>query len=213
MFSLAQDANERVSYYEQFFLPHGRVENQVSVAIDSSIHGLKGVRNLKEVIKGTLYRAGAAGGRTGLSESALTNLCIAGFSKVFYFYPDGFVPQNLSCITKSGKTNHLSYVMTGFTSNKNKATVMESISEVIKNPTLGPVLVHCWNGYHASGEIAATALVQFCDWSGNDATEYWWKNQNGAKSKTTRIKNYPKDSLLEPSKEVQNLICPTSKNY
>ena len=43
----------------------------------------------------------------------------------------------------------------------------------VRDPAQGPVLVHCWNGLHSAGMIAAMALRQFCGVSGEDAANYW----------------------------------------
>ena len=47
-------------------------------------------------------------------------------------------------------------------------------------PNTGPVYLHCWNGWHASGFISAVILKQFCGFSDLDATAYWDLGTDGA---------------------------------
>lgn len=151
--------------------------SQSTFANMSSDMGLKGLRNVKPVMEGVLYRGGnSGGGKAPLKSEALMNLCEAGFSLAVYLYPDGFKPKTVHCTTKDGKANTLEYIQKGFRDSKSREIVMTEIYDIIMSQNKGPAYVHCWNGSHASGETAAIALMQFCGLSGEAAGKYWADN-------------------------------------
>ena len=44
----------------------------------------------------------------------------------------------------------------------------------------GPIYLHCWNGWHASGYVAAILLKQFCGYNDIEAVTYWDLGTDGA---------------------------------
>jgi protein-tyrosine phosphatase len=52
------------------------------------------------------------------------------------------------------------------------AAVHRQVYDTIKNKGK-PVFIHCWYGIHATGAVAATALMQFCNISPQQAVAYW----------------------------------------
>ncbi|MBO9668650.1 MAG: hypothetical protein J7501_17765 [Bdellovibrio sp.] len=154
-------------------------------AFAGNSNGLRGVRNVKTVMNGVLYRGGGGGGKNPLTQDALMSLCEAGFSLAIYLYPDGFVPKTVHCTTLDGKANKLDYVQRGFRGESDRKVVMNEIYDIIEN-NKGPAFVHCWNGSHASGEIAAIALMQFCGLNGEQAGDYWARNIHDQ----SNLKNY-----------------------
>jgi hypothetical protein len=98
----------------------------------------------------------------------LKGLCEAGFSLAVYGYTEGFHgTQQIRCTNSiSGEQNTLTYIAGGASRLAFEQDVMSQIQTVVGNPNAGPVFVHCWNGDHASGELASFALRQFCGWSG-----------------------------------------------
>lgn len=167
------------------------------------------LRYEQEVLKGLFIRAGGPGGKKSLPESLLNNLCSSGVSTVFYLYPsESFNTKgSYSC---SGNT--LEYKGSGFMKTKSKP-VLDAIFNAA-NSNSGPVIAHCWNGWHASGEVAAHALIQFCGWSGADAAQYWADNiaDKGNLGKygsiTKRIKNFVPFSDLSFTAAQKNQYCP-----
>jgi hypothetical protein len=89
-------------------------------------------------------------------------------------------------------------------------SVLESLHRIIQEGR-GAMYVHCWYGVHASGYIAAVALMQFCGFSPEAAVEYW--NSNVAASiRYEKVQNmirafkpYPD---LEISPGLQARVCP-----
>ena len=135
-----------------------------------------GVRFMKPVLPGVLYRGAGSGGQHPLIAEQLNALCEAGFSEAFYLYPNGFNSNQPITCRSNGRNQQLAYSVEGFRPRNGRHQTLKKIYDVIQNPGLGPVFVHCWNGWHASGEVAAIALMQFCGWSGSQAAAYWEKN-------------------------------------
>lgn len=160
------------------------------------------MRNVREVLRGVYYRGGAnniyrrEGKRANsnpLPPEGLANLCRAGFSDVVYFYDAHFetAEKQVSCETNAGRKNTLTYQQVSpLKGNAQEiASLMRLISRHVKDRSLGAVYGHCWNGWHASGMVAAVALRQFCGFSPVEAVQYWEKNTDGDS-------NYPKVKKL-----------------
>lgn len=167
-----------------------------------------GLRYEQEVLPGLFIRAGGPGGKKSLPIDLLEELCTKGYGSVFYLYPsESFNTKgNYSC------GNHqLSYLGSGFMG-KSARPVLEAVASAAQNNS-GPVIAHCWNGWHASGEVAAYALMQFCDWSGEDAAQYWADNIGDKgnlgkyKSILKRIKNFSVFSDLKFTEAQKTKYC------
>lgn len=209
---------KRATFFNQFFeAPAGDYLNaKVSRVVP-------GVRNLKTVLPGTLYRAGGAGGQTEISARGRKALCEAGFERAYYLYPQGFTGRKVvDCAGPKGTPNTFEYVQANFVSIPDKLEILKDVKKHLEDAHAGPVLVHCWNGFHASGEIAAVALMQFCGFTPERAEAYWMKNQVGAKM-ISRIGNFNRDKKLAISKglissdidqelaissELRDVVCP-----
>lgn len=166
---------------------------------------IKELKNFKVVIPGVLYRGGNSGGGTmPLSTKGLNTLCEKGFSQAVYMYPDSFAQAGkASCdieyTTFGGAIRDRSKIE-GF---------LKRVHSVIVNKK-GPLYIHCWNGWHASGEMAAMALMQFCGWNGAKAADYWQANvgDKAYPSIQQRIQNFQPFSELQISSEQRAEICP-----
>jgi hypothetical protein len=126
-----------------------------------------GIRDYREVMPGVLYRGGANNGRGPLRHEQLNALCEAGFGTAVYLYKTGFSgPSTIQCSKGS-----LKYIDEGW-EGPGRAAVDQQIYDIIKSKGK-PIFIHCWNGIHATGAVAATALMQFCDISPQKAVAYW----------------------------------------
>ena len=126
-----------------------------------------GIRDYRLVMQGVLYRGGANNGRNPLNQNELDALCEEGMGTAYYLYSTGFHgPSVIHCAK-----GNLSYKYQGW-QGKGRAAVHQAIYDTIKSKGK-PVFVHCWNGIHATGAVAATALVQFCGISAKQAVDYW----------------------------------------
>jgi protein tyrosine/serine phosphatase len=166
-------------------------------------------RQFRTVLPGVLYRGGGPGGQKPLPAEALQSLCEQGFSLAIYGYTDGYKnPGTIKCTNKlTGASNELEYIAGDIPSLDFKLESLKEIKEVIEEKSKGPVFVHCWNGHHSSGELAAIALRQFCSWSGSKALDYWLGLANGF-PKISRIEKYVPSQSLEISEDDKEDICP-----
>lgn len=194
----------RAKTFNQFFFPSGAPSNYLDPKTETKVNG---TRELRTVLPGVLYRGGGAGGRNPLKKEALKALCEAGFSMAVYGYTEGFSPATEECVDRvSGRPNKLEYVAGIATGPEFKPVFLRNVLNVIRDTNKGPIFVHCWNGYHASGELAAISLREFCDWDGQTAQDYWVRHGNGAPP-ISRVKRFAPGVTPEISAEDRAALC------
>ncbi|UVO28140.1 hypothetical protein [Bradyrhizobium arachidis] len=186
---------------------------------------LWGVRNFRAVLPGILYRAGAnnsyraAYGKPQLPnngplpEEGLTNLCQEGFSQAYYVYgASGFKPAPTQC-ERNGTTNVFNYsALHPQYSDHGRKTFLTAIRDRIVSGNHEPILVHCWNGYHASGVSSAIALRQFCGLSAEEAVTYWITTATPLEEKArerslAQIRNFKPIESLSITAKQQQMVC------
>lgn len=126
-----------------------------------------GIRDYRQVMPGVMYRGGADNGRAPLNQGELDALCEEGMGTAYYLYSTGFHGPSVVHCSKGS----LSYEYRGWQGN-GRAAIHQAIYDTIKAKGK-PIFIHCWNGIHATGAVAATALMQFCGMSSNQAVSYW----------------------------------------
>lgn len=197
--------------------------------IDNSGEGydaLYGLRNMRSVLNGVYYRGGAnninnkhkkRSNMNPLPDEGLLHLCQEGFTDAVYLYSTRFgtAPQRVRCRTFEGAENTLTYTQVSpLAFQKADLDKLHSlIFEHLRNARLGPIYAHCWNGWHASGYVAATTLRQFCGFSEEQAVQYWNLNAdgnngasyNGIRNKIREFRPNPDLSLTE---EEKSILCP-----
>ena len=187
--------------------------SQISQEISGARERFQGLRAFRVVLDRVLYRGGGPGGTIPLRDNHLQALCADGFSSAGYLYPTNFDgPKEINC-----GQNSIRNTLEGFREAGGRQT-LQKIHEIIQSQSTsqpkGPMFLHCWNGWHASGEISAYALRQFCGMSGDEAAQYWAENigDKGNLSKyrsiMNRIRNFQKISGLEITPEQKARICP-----
>ena len=160
---------------------------------------LYGVRNLRAVLNGVVYRGGANNSynkygkrdnRNPLPNVGLENLCKEGFSNAVYLYSTNFstAPKSWSCSSFHSEKSTLTYAQTSPYNDAGLKSMFAKIMTTIKDPSVGPVYLHCWNGWHASGLVSALILRQFCNYSGDQAVSYWDLNTDGANTDPAFVK-------------------------
>ena len=92
----------------------------------------------------------------------LNALCDAGIGTAIYLYSTQF-PGPLTIHCSKGSLDYIYRSWEG----RGRAAVHQQIYNAIKDKSK-PVFIHCWNGIHATGAVAATALMQFCGIPGKD---------------------------------------------
>lgn len=148
---------------------------------------LYGVRNFRVVLHGVYYRGGANnlynrdGTRSNsnpLPTGGLNNLCEEGFKNAVYLYATNYstAPKAVTCKDFSNTPRTLDYLQISGLSKSNNEKFIALIYKRIKGEIDGPIYGHCWNGWHASGFVAAMALKQFCGYTSQQALDYWIKN-------------------------------------
>ena len=162
-----------------------------------------GLKDFRVVIPGVLYRGGnSGGGAIPLKDIGLKALADMDFSTAVYMYPYAWAQ-------KPANTYGINYSFISDT--RNRAAQREylmKIKDVIENRK-GPLYVHCWNGWHASGEMASYALMQFCGFSNQEAQAYWNANvPKGDANKIMRMSRFQIFNDLRISAEDQARICP-----
>jgi hypothetical protein len=187
---------------------------------------LYGTRNVRSVLNGVYYRGGAnnvynrhhkRNNSNPLPDEGLQNLCEEGFSTAIYLYTTNYntAPHQVTCRMNDGSTNKLVYKQVSILSASSNTlhSVLALMLEHIRNPRLGPIYAHCWNGWHASGLTATYALRQFCGFSAEQGVAYWNTNTDGNNgsaynSVRTKIRNFrPFADLMLTSSE-QAALCP-----
>jgi hypothetical protein len=168
-----------------------------------------GLRSERTVLRGALIRAGGPGGQQDLPVDVINDLCERGISKAYYLYPSkNFRNKGVHSCSRGSMT----YTGAGF-QGRSVAPILADVARAATNGG-GPVLVHCWNGWHAAGEVSAYALVQLCDWSGDRAAQYWASNiadkRNVSKygSVLKRIRNFKPFAGIRISDGVKARVCP-----
>ena len=173
------------------------------------------MRSVLPVLKGLLYRAGGPGGAKPLGGEQVDALCGLGFSAVDFAY-SGQSPETVSC-QAGGTANSLIYQTVPYDP-KHSSVFLGHIYRAIKN-NLGPVMVHCWNGWHESGLMAVYALMQFCSSKGWDAERGWqyWRSTTGDNPDNPQylgirkmIQSFQVQANMEITAAEINDLCPTN---
>jgi hypothetical protein len=166
------------------------------------------LKDFRVVIPGVLYRGGnAGGGHQPIPQSHLDKLCASGFSQGMYMYADNY--DKNAKITKCEKSTLEYNTFGGGLKDRNLVyAFLKRMKDIIENKK-GPMYVHCWNGWHASGEMSAFALMQFCGLTKEQGQAYW--NANVPKrdvNKVLRPSRFEIFDDLRISSEDQARICP-----
>jgi hypothetical protein len=189
--------------------------------------GLYGVRNFRVVLKGTVYRGGANNAynrhekrdnSNPLSNEGLQNLCREGFSEAVYLYPTRYktAPSQVNCRSSNGGgENQLKYLQASpFAKDADARKILNLVHDHLANPaSQGPIYLHCWNGWHASGFISALILRQFCGVSAEAAVDYWDRNTDGNNKSRAfdkvrkRIRDFRPDPAFEISESLRKKVC------
>lgn len=220
LFLSIASANQPQSKYWSYDL-----KDLYSKKVDNQGNGyepLSELRNFRVVLYGILYRSGANNvynskqkrdNENPLSNKGLKDLCQQNFSTAFYLYKRNYdlAEKSVTCETNNQQKNQLLYRQVSALEPENEKIFLESIFNAIKEPGK-PILVHCWNGWHASGLVSTLALKQFCNFNSNEAIEYWTKNtdgnSSGYKKILKRIKSFKPYSEFKISDETRKQICP-----
>lgn len=174
-------------------------------SIYSTGTSLQGIRDFREVMPGILYRGGANNGRNSLNSNQLQALCQNGIGTSIYLYSTGFSgPTNVSCAQGTTSYQHLGY------QGQDLRAIHRMIYNSIKSDQK-PVFIHCWYGIHATGLVAATALMQFCNATPSQAVAYWKVGIAPSlqyPKVMQAVQSFQPDPSLELTRSEQSRYCP-----
>lgn len=165
------------------------------------------IKNEQKILDGLLSRGGTMR-RQPLNQNDLKNLCERGFTKAFTLY--GGANKTVECsrgtIVYRGSKD--------FRSASDMNRILENIHAGLTSKE--KTFVHCNNGAHASGFVAAIALRTFCGISADKAISYWDRTLNGyplqepnRSNLMKRIRNYQvREDLELNAGQKQSYGCP-----
>lgn len=186
---------------------------------------LYGTRNMRPILHGVAYRGGGNNyyhktkkrkNSNPLPNDGVRNLCTEGFSNSVYLYRKNWetAPMQDTCNCINNTTNVLSYNQFDYFDEKHIYEMLKIVYNSANNDSIGPVYLHCWNGWHASGFISAIVLKQFCGMSDLEAVSYWDLGTDGANTSPRynkireQIRNFKPYSEFLIYDSIKNNICP-----
>lgn len=203
-----------------------KVTNNKGDGFDS----LYGTRNMRPVLHGVAYRGGSnnyyhktdkRNNHNPIPLDGMHALCQEGFSAGIYLYRENFETSPLAdtCDCVDQTLNKFDYYQYDYYDSTHIYKILELTYLSATNADVGPVYVHCWNGWHASGYLAAVMLKQFCGMSTWDAVNYWDLGTDGAntspryqkqREQIKEFQPYPEFMISDSSK---NCLCPPMPEF
>ena len=196
------------------------VEEKITDNRGNGFEELYGTRNFRVILHGVAYRGGGnnyyhrsnkRSNKNPLPMDGLNNLLENGFSTSVYLYNVNFQTAP-SFLTNQQNKDTLKYFQLGGNNSSELDSILMFTYNSIVNKEIGPVYLHCWNGWHQSGFVSAVLLKQFCGFSTETALHYWEDCADNWTRGYDRIRNAIRD--FEPvdkysiSKEISEAICP-----
>ncbi len=186
---------------------------------------LYGTRNMRPILHGVAYRGGAnnyyhqtnkRNNHNPIPLDGMHGLCTEGFSRGVYLYRENFEESPLgdTCDCVDNSWNKFEYYQKDYYDSLHVRDMLKMVYESASYDSVGPVYLHCWNGWHASGFISAVILKQFCGFSNWDAVNYWDLGTDGAntspryQTQRERIKKFKAYPEFQISDSLQSCLCP-----
>ncbi|MCW5883377.1 MAG: hypothetical protein KIT33_00245 [Candidatus Kapabacteria bacterium] len=213
---------EKVNYFKNLYKVDCLSE-KITDNFGNGFESLYGTRNMRTILYGIAYRGGSNNfyhktdkrdNHNPLPPDGLNHLCMHGFSNAVYLYSKNFATADkIQVNPETGDT--LYYHQNSGNDRKDLKVILLMVKEVIDNPDLGPLYLHCWNGWHQSGYVSAATLMQFCNFSNEEAYNYWMDNTDGVNKGYDNVKkmvrNFKKFDDISIDEETRKLICPCTK--
>lgn len=186
---------------------------------------LYGTRNMRAVLHGVAYRGGANNyyhkddkrhNHNPLPNDGIKNLCQEGFSSAIYLYRVNFenAPTAYECNCVNETSNQFNYQQLDYFDDKHIYEALKLVYLSATDSTVGPVYLHCWNGWHASGLLSALILRQFCGFTSLEASAYWDLGTDGANNSPRyntirdKINNFVPYPEFKITNALGERICP-----
>jgi len=196
------------------------VEDKITNNRGNGFEDLYGTRNFRVILHGVAYRGGGnnyyhrtnkRNNKNPLPIDGLNNLLKNGFSTSVYLYTTNFESAPPFLINKENNDTLDYYQLGGNTSSELDSILMLTYNAII-NKEVGPVYLHCWNGWHQSGFVSAVLLKQFCGYNTTKSLHYWEDCADSWTRGYDRIRNAIRDfKPIEKYKipqEISDAICP-----
>ncbi len=216
------ESNEKfdiIKYYKSKYKANC-ASQKITDNFGNGYDSLYGTRNMRTVLYGICYRGGAnnyyhksnkRNNRNPLPTDGIINLSNQGFSSAVYLYSQNYLNAPKFYYNPIQKDTFYYYNNTLSNRNQIKELLL-LIKKVIDSENLGPIYLHCWNGWHQSGYAAALILMQFCDISNKVALKYWENNVDGVTKGYDHIKKkileFEKFKEISIPDSVKKEICP-----
>ena len=230
-----EDTSKPPAFYltQSYFKKRYQEEHLLKKIIDNNGNGfdsLYGTRNMRPILHGVAYRGGANNyfhktqkrkNNNPLPKDGILNLCKEGFSSSVYLYKSNWdsssTKETCNCINNT--VNNFKYHQLNYFDSSDVETMIALVHQSALDSTIGPVYLHCWNGWHASGFISAILLKQFCGYSNLDAVNYWDLCTDGTNisprynSIRERIKTFDPIQKYTINDSLGNAICPPMPEF
>jgi outer membrane protein OmpA-like peptidoglycan-associated protein len=223
---LSLESNQLLS--PEFFIERYQSPDLMHKITDNRGDGfdsLYGTRNLRTILHGVAYRGGANNyfhktakrhNHNPLPDDGIRNLCNEGFSASVYLYRQNFdsAPTRDTCGCIDGGWNEHKYYQYDYNDQNHIYEMLKLVHQSATNDSIGPLYLHCWNGWHASGLLSALCLRQFCGFDKWEAINYWDLGTDGANNSPRYqvireiIKDFEPYPDLMITDELGNTICP-----
>ena len=217
-------ADKYKALYSPFFKTGNDLMDEIVNDRGNGYEPAYGVRNLRVVLHGVMYRSGANNmynkyskhGKLSIANPlpmlGMENLCQEGFSGANYLYSTNYIPYDISCTNRWGERQTFKYRQVSvLDSTPGIYKVLDQAYAIIQGNVKGPLNNACWHGWHTSGMISAVVLMQFCGFTKEEATQYWIDGTNGYTDYPdikNQINNFIRNPKLIISDKVQKAICP-----
>ena len=196
------------------------VQEKITDNKGNGFEDLYGTRNFRVILHGVAYRGGGnnyyhrsdkRNNKNPLPMDGLNNLLENGFSTSVYLYNENFETSPPFLVNKE-KTDTLKYYQLGGNNKSELDSILMFTYNSIINKDVGPVYLHCWNGWHQSGFVSAVLLKQFCGYNTTKSLHYWEDCADNWTRGYDRIRDAIRDfqpiEKYNISKEISDVICP-----
>ena len=217
--SIDSSIDNKVNFYKSKYEVNC-VDEKITDNKGNGFEELYGTRNFRVILHGIAYRGGGNNyyhrsnnrdNKNPLPIDGLNNLLENGFSKSVYLYKENFESAPPYIVNKE-KNDTLHYHQLGGNNRSEMDSILMFTYNSIINKSVGPIYLHCWNGWHQSGFVAAVLLKQFCGFSTTKSLHYWedcadnWTR--GYDRIRDSIRSFVPIDKYKISKELSDKICP-----
>jgi outer membrane protein OmpA-like peptidoglycan-associated protein len=216
------DLSSIISGFDKYRLLYNAdcVQEKITNNRGEGYDDLYGTRNFRVVLHGVAYRGGGnnyyhktdkRGNKNPLPIDGLENLLDNGFSTSVYLYSENFETSPPFLVDEQGEDTLAYYQIGGGTESELDSILMFTYRSIMNND-IGPVYLHCWNGWHQSGYVSAVILKQFCGFDDTKSVHYWEDCADNWTRGYDRIRNSIRDfkpkAGYQISEEIRDAICP-----